>query len=73
MEAKKNAARERANEENAGNSTPGEVQDKEVNANANTSVTASANLDDSANIAKVLEEIRDFRKDTKQQLNDIKS
>lgn len=71
MEAKKNAARERANEENAGNSTPGEVQDKEVN--ANTSVTASANLDDSANIAKVLEEIRDFRKDTKQQLNDIKS
>ena len=51
------------------NSSPGEVQDEEANA----SVTASANLDDFANIAKVLEEIQDFRKDAKQQLNDIKS
>ena len=59
---RKNAAGERANKENAENSSPGEVQDQEANA----SVTASAN------IAKVLEEIQDFRKDTKQQLNDIK-
>lgn len=65
--SKKYAARERANKENAKNSSPGEVQDEEANA----STTISANLADSANIAKVLEEIRDFHKEL--QLNDIKS
>ncbi len=51
--------------ENTGNSSPAQAQDGETNANANT------HLSDAASLTKVLEEIRDFRKDTKQQLNEI--
>ena len=68
---KKNAAGERANEENA---EKAQKASSEKDEEANASATAGANLDDSANItAQVLEVICDFCKDTKQQLNDIKS
>ncbi len=62
---KKCTAGETVNEENTGNSSPAQAQDGEANANANT------HLSDAASLIKVLEEIRDFRKDTKQQLNEI--
>ncbi|CAL8256143.1 unnamed protein product [Arctogadus glacialis] len=42
--------------------TPARVHDEEANAESHV-----------ASLTKVLEEIRDFRKDTKQQLNDIKA
>ena len=68
---KKNAAGERSNEENA---EKAQKASSEKDEEANASATAGANLDDSANITtQVLEVICDFRKDTKQQLNDIKS
>lgn len=60
---KKYTAGEIANEENEGNSSPSQVQDGEANASIQPSEAAS--------LTKVLEEIRDFRKDTKQQLTEI--
>lgn len=60
---KKCTAGETVNEENAGNSSPTQVQDGEANASLQPSEAAS--------LTKVLEEIRDFRKDTKQQLTEI--
>lgn len=63
---KDTTATETANAENSENSSPTKGQDGEANANpALSSATVS--------LAKVLEEIRDFRKDTKEQLNDIKT
>lgn len=62
---KKSTVAESANEENAANSSPATAQDGEVSANPDSS--------DVASLMKVMEGIRDFRKDTKQQLNDIKS
>ena len=64
---KESTAAEPANEENPGNSAPTQAQDGGANANSRSKDAEAASL------AKVLEEIRDFRKDTKEQLNDIKS
>lgn len=52
-------------EENVGNSSPTQDQDGEASIDPHSRETAS--------LARVLEEIRDFRKDTKQQLDDIKT
>ncbi|MGL5598285.1 MAG: hypothetical protein ACRDDA_09290, partial [Aeromonas sp.] len=51
------------NEGSTCNSSPTQARGGEANANANRS--------DETSLTKVLEEIKDFRKDTKQQLNDI--
>lgn len=59
---KKNTATESNNEEETPNSSPAQVHDEQANAEPHV-----------ASLARVLEEIRDFRKDTKQQLNDIKA
>ncbi|CAI5691467.1 unnamed protein product [Oreochromis niloticus] len=63
---KETTAAETSNAENSENSSPTKGQHGEANANPAPSCAA-------ASLAKVLEEIRDFRKDTKEQLNDIKS
>ncbi len=62
---KKCTAGETVNEGNADNNSPGQAQDGDASVNANT------HLSDAASMTKVLEEIKDFRKDTKQQLNEI--
>ena len=59
---KKNTATESNDGEETPNSSPARVRDEEANAEPQV-----------AGLTKVLEEIRDFRKDTKQQLNDIKA
>lgn len=62
---KKNAAEQAVNEENTGdNGSPTPAQDAEANSNPNQKDVSLAN---------VLEEIRDFRRDIKEQLTDIKS
>lgn len=59
---KKNGAEQAANQENEdNNSSPTPAQDVGANSNANVS------------LINVLEEIRDFRRDIKEQLSDIKS
>jgi len=62
---KENTAATPVNEENPENSSSTEVHDGGANANPYSNETAT--------LAKVLEEIRNFRKDTKEQLKDIKS
>ncbi|KAF0033376.1 hypothetical protein F2P81_013442 [Scophthalmus maximus] len=59
---KKNTATESNNKEETPNRSPAQVHDEEANAEPHV-----------ASLTKVLEEIRDFRKDTKHQLNDIKA
>lgn len=60
-----NTAAETANADDQESGSPTEVQDGGTNANPSTSEAAS--------LTKVLQEIRDFRKDTKEQLSAIKS
>ncbi len=62
---KKCTAGETVNEGKADNNSTGQAQDGDASVNANT------HLSDAASLTKVLEEIKDFRKDTKQQLNEI--
>lgn len=62
---KENTATLPAIEENTESSSPTQAQEDEAN--------ASPDANEAASLIKVLEEIRDFRKDTKEQLNDIKS
>ncbi|KAK9533243.1 hypothetical protein VZT92_008377 [Zoarces viviparus] len=62
---KKSTIGEPVNEDNTKNSSQTHGQDGGANANSQP--------DDTASLTKVLEEIRDFRKDTKHQLNDISS
>lgn len=67
LENKDSTTAEPAKEENAEDSSPTQVQEGGANANLRSKGA------DVASLAKVLEEIRDFRKDTKEQLSDIKS